>query len=81
VPLPRKAGAARTGGEVLTDLAAPLRTALNRAAVLRFHRAYYRVRRTFARLGVPVLCARDEDSVRLILERLERLRTQERGVR
>jgi uncharacterized protein (DUF58 family) len=81
VPLPRKAGAGRARGEALTARAAPLRAALNRAAVLRFHRAYYRVRRTFARLGVPVLCAREEDSVRLILDRLERLRTQERGVR
>jgi uncharacterized protein (DUF58 family) len=79
VPLPRKPGERRDPS--LTALDAPLAVALRRAAVLRFHRAYYRVRRTFARLGVPVLCARDEDSVRLILERLERLRTQERGVR
>jgi uncharacterized protein (DUF58 family) len=79
LPLPRKPGERR--GPDLADLDAPPAVALRRAAVLRFHRAYYRVRRTFARLGVPVLCARDEDSVRLILERLERLRTQERGVR
>jgi uncharacterized protein (DUF58 family) len=79
VPLPSKPGATRA--ERLAALAAPLPVALRRAAVLRFHRAYYRVRRTFARLGVPVLCARDEDTPHLVLERLERLRTQERGVR
>jgi uncharacterized protein (DUF58 family) len=81
VPLPRRADAARVSSTELAALAGPLRAGLNRAAILRTHRAYYRLRRTFARLGVPVLCARDEDSVRLILERLERLRTQERGVR
>jgi hypothetical protein len=32
------------------------------------------VRRTFARLGVSVVCARSEDSARLILDRLEHLR-------
>jgi hypothetical protein len=79
VPLPSKPGVTRA--ERLAALAAPLPVALRRAAVLRFHRAYYRVRRTFARLGVPVLCARDEDAPHLVLERLERLRTQERGVR
>jgi uncharacterized protein (DUF58 family) len=81
VPLPRPPGAARVSSATLAGLAGPLRAGLNRATILRTHRAYYRLRRTFARLGVAVLCARDEDSVRLILERLERLRTQERGVR
>ncbi len=81
VPLPRPAGAERVSSATLAALAGPPRAGLNRAAILRTHRAYYRLRRTFARLGVRVLCARDEDSVRLILERLERLRTQERGFR
>jgi uncharacterized protein (DUF58 family) len=40
----------------------------------RFHTAYQRLRRTFTRLGVAVLCAADEP-VPLILNRLERLRT------
>jgi hypothetical protein len=41
----------------------------------RFHLAYQRIRRTFARMGVAVLCAAEEESVPLILNRLERLRT------
>jgi uncharacterized protein (DUF58 family) len=47
----------------------------------RLHHAFAEVRHVFARLGVPVLCARHDDSVQLILNRLERLRVLERGVR
>jgi hypothetical protein len=48
---------------------------------LRLHHAFAELRHTFARLGVPVLCAGHEESVQLILNRLERLRVLERGVR
>jgi uncharacterized protein (DUF58 family) len=41
----------------------------------RFHLAYQRLRRTFTRMGVAVLCAADEEPVPLILRRLERLRS------
>jgi hypothetical protein len=41
----------------------------------RFHLAYQRLRRTFARLGVAVLCAASDEPAPLILSRLERLRT------
>lgn len=51
-----------------------------KATVLRMHRAFAGARRSFAKLGVPVLCAADEDATALILARLERLRTLERGV-
>jgi uncharacterized protein (DUF58 family) len=44
------------------------------AEAIRFRRAFQRLRRTFARLGVPVLCAQGGDPVRLVLERLNRLR-------
>lgn len=47
---------------------------LDRAARERFHAAYRRVRRAFARVGVPVVCAATEEPVPLILGRLERLR-------
>jgi uncharacterized protein (DUF58 family) len=47
---------------------------LGRAATRRFHRAYYRIRRTFARLGVQVVCAVGEEPVALILQRMNRLR-------
>jgi uncharacterized protein (DUF58 family) len=39
------------------------------------HAAYHRIRRTFARLGVQMICAASEESVRLILNRLERIRS------
>jgi hypothetical protein len=58
-----------------------LRALLLAATTDRFVRAYHQLRRTFARLGVPVLCAQGGDPVRVILQRLERLRTQERGRR
>jgi uncharacterized protein (DUF58 family) len=50
-------------------------TIVSQATVARLHRAYEELRRTFARLGVPVLCAERGDPVRLILDRLDRLRT------
>jgi uncharacterized protein (DUF58 family) len=47
---------------------------LDHLTTRRFHRAYHRLRRTFARLGVAVLCAAGDEPVPLILSRLERLR-------
>jgi hypothetical protein len=47
---------------------------LRRTTAARFRRAFAELRQTFARLGVPVVCAADEDSVRLILDRMDRLR-------
>jgi uncharacterized protein (DUF58 family) len=41
----------------------------------RFHLAYQRLRRTFTRMGVAVLCAAEDEPVPLILSRLERLRS------
>lgn len=45
------------------------------ADAVRFHQAYHHLRRTFARIGVPVICAHGGDPVRLILDRLNRLRS------
>lgn len=47
---------------------------LRQATVQRFHRAFQRLQRTFAHLGVPVISSRSGDPSRLILERLDRLR-------
>jgi uncharacterized protein (DUF58 family) len=58
-----------------------LQAIVRHSTMLRMHRAFEAVRHTFARLGVPVLCARHDESVQLILHRLERLRVLERGVR
>ncbi len=57
---------------------ARLRHALRQTTRERFHRAYHLLRRTFARLGVPVLCAREGDPARLILQQLDQLRLQGR---
>ena len=50
---------------------------VGRATTRRFHRAYHRIRRTFARLGVQVVCAAGEAPAALILDRLNRLRRGE----
>src|SRR5262249_32471934 len=47
---------------------------LQRLTADRFHQAFRRLQRTFARLGVPVICARDSEPARLIIERMNRLR-------
>jgi hypothetical protein len=47
---------------------------LQKLTAERFHRAFRRLQRTFARLGVPVICARDSEPARLIIERMNRLR-------
>ena len=51
-----------------------LHALLGRATTRRFHRAYHRVRRTFTRLGVQVVCAASGEAAPLILERIKRLR-------
>jgi uncharacterized protein (DUF58 family) len=52
-----------------------LRPLVYRVTTQRFHTAYQRIRRAFARLGVPVACAAGDEPVPLILNRLNRLRT------
>jgi uncharacterized protein (DUF58 family) len=51
---------------------------LERTTSSRFQRAYHHLRRTFARLGVQVLCAQEGEPARLILERIDQLRLLER---
>jgi uncharacterized protein (DUF58 family) len=53
-------------------------SSLRQVTVARFHRAYQQLRRTFVRLGVPVVCADSQDPARLILQRVDRLRAQGR---
>jgi uncharacterized protein (DUF58 family) len=57
--------------------AAPIdfQAVLQTAATERLHRAFYQLRRTFARLGVLVVCSEGTDPVRLLLDRLDRLRS------
>jgi uncharacterized protein (DUF58 family) len=47
---------------------------LKRASAARFRQAFGQLRRTFARLGVPVVWAAGEEPVQLVLERMDRLR-------
>jgi uncharacterized protein (DUF58 family) len=48
---------------------------LEQTETYRFHHAFHHLRRTFARRGVPVICAQSSDSVSLVLDRINRLRT------
>jgi hypothetical protein len=52
-----------------------------RANTVRLQQAFAHLQQAFARLGVQVLCAADDDTVELILVRMQRLRIRERGVR
>jgi uncharacterized protein (DUF58 family) len=76
VPLPGEEARSPLGrdGPRRPASVAALLPVLDEAATRRFHGAYQRVRQTFARLGVPVVCAAARDPVRLILDRMDRLR-------
>jgi uncharacterized protein (DUF58 family) len=76
-PPPREHQREQTG----KSQAAAAETLVARTTIRRLHRAYHQLRRTLGRLGVRVLCAAEGHSVRLILERLEQLRTQRRRAR
>jgi hypothetical protein len=52
-----------------------LRGLITALTVEQMHTAFGRIRRTFAQLGVQVICAANEESVGLILNRLERIRS------
>jgi uncharacterized protein (DUF58 family) len=58
----------------LTPGFAARREFVRQTTTTRLHQAYRQVRQTFARMGVPVVCAASGDPVRLILDRLDRLR-------
>jgi uncharacterized protein (DUF58 family) len=86
VPLPPRPAAGldaatRPRGHRLPEPTWSLEDIVLRAATLRLHQAYADVQQTFARLGVPVLCAADDDTVDVVLYRMQRLRVRERGVR
>jgi hypothetical protein len=69
-------GGAAPNLDLAADKSGPawLEAALSRTTAFRFQRAFHEVRRTFTRLGVPVMCAANDESVQLILDRLDRLR-------
>jgi hypothetical protein len=58
-----------------------LQDLLSQASALRLQQAFTQVQQAFGRLGVPVLCAPEDEAVGVILQRMQRLRSMERGVR
>jgi len=77
VPAPaRESTKARVAFETLDA-----QTLLQQIFTDRLQTAFAKVQRALGRLGVPVLCAGERDSVHWILHRMRRLRIQERGVR
>ena len=58
-----------------------LQDLLSQASTLRLHQAFHVVKKAFARIGVPVLCAPAEEAVGVILQRMQRLRNLQRGTR
>ncbi len=69
----------------LTDLALSERDhadrVLQRLVTHRFHEAFAEVRRRLGRVGIPVICAAERDTVRQILQRIQRLRAPQRSMR
>jgi hypothetical protein len=51
-----------------------LRGLLRETTIRRFHTAYARLRQAFARLGVQMICAADDETVPLVVRRLEQIR-------
>jgi hypothetical protein len=74
-PLPSKSAER----EVQSATEAP--ALLRQATTVRLHRAFGQLQRVFLRLGVPVVAAEGGDPVRLILDRLDRLRSLGTGSR
>jgi uncharacterized protein (DUF58 family) len=84
VPLPARRSVAGEPASHVRRLPKPswsLEDIVLRASTLRLHQAFAEVQHVFARLGVPVLCAGDDDTVDVVLYRMQRLRVRERGVR
>ncbi|MBI2805247.1 MAG: DUF58 domain-containing protein [Planctomycetes bacterium] len=54
---------------------------LQRLCTDQLHEAFAKVRRALGRVGVPVLCAAQGETVNWILHHMRKLRIQERGVR
>jgi uncharacterized protein (DUF58 family) len=77
-PSAQPSSAAEDAPNLSAGGAAALQAVLQKATTYRLHRAFYDLRRRFARLGVPVICALTGDPVRLVLDKLDRLRAQGR---
>lgn len=54
--------------------------ALRHVATMQLHKSFAEIQHAFSRYGVQVFCATHQDTVDRILQRMRRLRIQERGV-
>jgi uncharacterized protein (DUF58 family) len=72
--------AAERGGKPFS-LASDLSTGVEQVTAARLNRAYMRLRRSFSKMGVQVVCAASGDPARLILARINQLRSVGMGRR
>jgi len=72
VPPPRRQSG--KSSPAATAPGAGLQDTLRQVTVARYHAGFQQLRTTFARIGVPVICAESGDPVRLLLDRLDRMR-------
>ncbi|MGF1583456.1 MAG: DUF58 domain-containing protein [Gemmataceae bacterium] len=83
IPLPKSKRSKIEREDELLDLLtiSNVRRLIHEAAGLRMQKAYERLRQRFGKLGVSVVCAAHDDSVRLVVDKLDRLRRQFQGLR
>ncbi len=67
-------------GDLLLAETDPMDHVVQRLVTNRFHEAFAEVKRKLGRVGVPVICAAERDTVRQILQRMQRLRAPQRSV-
>jgi len=69
------------GGENKKETSRPnLQDLLTQASTLRIHQAFAHVQQAFAKIGVRVLCAPEDEAIAMILQRMRQLRSLERGM-
>ncbi len=81
LPPRQRTGKEEQDGPSSTPAAPHAATLLRQATTNRLHRAFAQLQHAFLRLGVPVICAGSGDPVRLILDRMDRLRSLGLGSR
>ena len=81
VVCPWPAGLDAPGSKPQAESAFDVQRVLQQLCMTQLHQEFAKVQRAFGRIGVPVICAAQGDTVDWILHRMRRLRVQERGVR
>jgi hypothetical protein len=57
-----------------------LQDLLSQASTLRIHQGFAHVQQSFAKVGVRVLCAPEDEAIAMILQRMRQLRSLQRGM-